>query len=312
VQLISGDYRGKDIVAVKQFDKNDLAILFKEADRLRTAIEQGQVITSLKGKIMANLFYEPSTRTSSSFAAAIQRLGGGLIPINDVQYSSVTKGENLEDTVRTLEQYSDLIVLRHHQKGQADVAAAVTRKPIINAGDGAGEHPTQALLDLYTILRECGQIEGLTITMVGDLKYGRTVHSLVHFLSMYGVKVIFVSPDSLRMPRVYIDELKAQGIAQTETGNLESVMAQTDVLYMTRIQKERFESEAAYQAVKGVYVLTPEIMKLGKKSLKIMHPLPRVDEIAPEVDQDPRAAYFREVENGMYVRMALLNLVLAK
>lgn len=311
VQAIKGDYTGKDILAVSQFEKEDLEILFAEADRLRAEVAQGKAITEQAGKIMANLFYEPSTRTSSSFAAAIQRLGGGFIPINDVKYSSVAKGESLADTVRTLEQYADVIVLRHPEKGTADEAASASSKPVINAGDGVGEHPTQALLDLYTIHREIGRLEGLTVTMVGDLKYGRTVHSLSHFLGMYGARLNYVSPESLRMPKQYIDVLNEKGIEQKELTDIESVMSTTDVLYVTRIQKERFDSDAAYKAVKGVYVITPQLMQLGKDSMIVMHPLPRVDEIDPAVDADPRAAYFREVENGLYIRMALLNLILA-
>lgn len=311
MQAIKGDYTGKDILAVSQFEKEDLEILFAEADRLRAEVAQGKAITEQAGKIMANLFYEPSTRTSSSFAAAIQRLGGGFIPINDVKYSSVAKGESLADTVRTLEQYADVIVLRHPEKGTADEAASASSKPVINAGDGVGEHPTQALLDLYTIHREIGRLEGLTVTMVGDLKYGRTVHSLSHFLGMYGARLNYVSPESLRMPKQYIDVLNEKGIEQKELTDIESVMSTTDVLYVTRIQKERFDSDAAYKAVKGVYVITPQLMQLGKDSMIVMHPLPRVDEIDPAVDADPRAAYFREVENGLYIRMALLNLILA-
>ncbi len=266
----------------------------------------------LKGKILANLFYEPSTRTSSSFTAAMERLGGSVIPINEVRYSSVSKGESLPDTVRTLESYADVVVLRHPQKGAAALAAQYARKPVINAGDGAGEHPTQALLDLFTIREELGQVDGLTITMLGDLKYGRTVHSLARLLSLYDVRLNYVAPEILRMPREIIAELEAKGIPQAEHTTLEAVLAETDVLYVTRVQKERFEAPAQYEAVKGSYVITPETMAQAKQRMILMHPFPRVGEISMDVDADPRAAYFRQMEYGLYVRMALLALVLGK
>jgi aspartate carbamoyltransferase len=312
VQAIQGDFYGKDILAISQFSRHDINILFAEANRLRIKLERGAIVTSLQGKIVANLFYEPSTRTASSFVAATQRLSGGVIQISDIAQSSVTKGETLSDTVRTLGQYADAIILRHTTKGQVSVAAEATPKPVINAGDGAGEHPTQALLDLYTILREYGRLEGLTVTMVGDLKYGRTVHSLARLLSMYGAKLNYVAPKDLRMPPQLMYDLAAKGLEQYETTELEAVMSQTDVLYVTRVQKERFESEKDYLTVKGSYVITPEIMKLGRKSMVLMHPLPRVDEIETTVDSDPRAVYFYQVENGMYLRAALLNLVLGR
>ena len=312
MQAIQGDFTGKDILATAQFTRADIDILFAEANRIRIRLERGEAIESLKGKIVANLFYESSTRTASSFVAAAQRLGGGIIPISDVHFSSVSKGENLADTVRTLEQYADVIVLRHNQQGQAGVAAEAAKKPIINAGDGAGEHPTQALLDLYTIIRECGRLDGLTVTMVGDLKYGRTVHSLARLLTMYGANVNYVAPESLRMPPQLVYELAAKGLKQYETPNLETVLPGTDVLYVTRVQKERFKSEKDYLKVKSSYIITPEVMQLCSKDMVLMHPLPRIDEIDPRVDSDPRAVYFWQVENGMYLRAALLNLVLGR
>jgi aspartate carbamoyltransferase len=266
----------------------------------------------LKGKVLTNLFYEPSTRTSSSFVAAIQRLGGSVIQINNVTFSSVSKGETLQDTVKTLECYSDAIVLRHPEKGSAAEAAAAASKPIINAGDGPGEHPTQALLDAYTIVEEMGTLDGLTITMVGDLKYGRTVHSLARLLTMYDVKINYVSPEILAMPEYLVTEVAATGTEQTETTDLESVLGDTDVLYVTRIQKERFEDPTDYDNVKDSYVITSQVMQGAKDNMIVMHPLPRVGEIAPEFDNDPRAAYFRQMEYGMYVRMALLALVLGR
>jgi aspartate carbamoyltransferase catalytic subunit len=275
-------------------------------------VERVGTFDLLKGKVLAVLFYEPSTRTSSSFIAAIQRLGGGFIPINEVKYSSVAKGESLPDTIRTLEAYADVIVLRHPETGAAALAAKFARKPIINAGDGVGEHPTQALLDMFTILEERGSIEGATVTMLGDLKYGRTVHSLSRLLSLYNVKLNYVSPQLLQMPRELVDELNARGVKQHETESLDQVLGETDVLYVTRIQKERFANLDDYEAVKGSYVISPETLSHAKSDMVLMHPLPRVGEISEAVDSDPRAAYFRQVEYGMYVRMALLAMVLGK
>jgi aspartate carbamoyltransferase len=266
----------------------------------------------LKGKILANLFYEPSTRTSSSFTAAMERLGGSVIPINEVRYSSVSKGEVLQDTIRTLEAYVDVIVLRHPEMGSAALAAEYARKPIINAGDGIGEHPTQALLDLYTITEELGHVDGLTVTLLGDLKNGRTVHSLARLLCLYNVRLNFVSPEQLRIPAELAAEILEHGLPIMETNKLEEVLPQTDVLYVTRVQKERFEDLALYEQVKNAYVITPDTLKAAKDRMIVMHPLPRVGEISMDVDSDPRAAYFRQVEYGMYIRMALLAMVLGK
>jgi aspartate carbamoyltransferase len=266
----------------------------------------------LKCKILANLFYEPSTRTSSSFTSAMERLGGSVIPISEVRYSSVSKGESLPDTVRTLEAYADVIVLRHPEMGSAELAARYARKPIINAGDGVGEHPTQALLDLFTIQEELGEVDGLTITMVGDLKYGRTVHSLARLLTLYDVHLNYVSPDILRMPEHIIGEVRERGIPQAEYNSLDPVIGQSDVLYVTRVQKERFEDPEVYESVRSAFVITPETLKSAKEEMVVMHPLPRVGEISMEVDDDPRAAYFRQMEYGLYVRMALLAMVLGK
>jgi aspartate carbamoyltransferase len=265
----------------------------------------------LKGKILANLFYEPSTRTSSSFTSAMERLGGSVIPINEVRYSSVAKGESLPDTVRTLQCYADVIVIRHPETGSAALAAQYASKPIINAGDGIGEHPTQALLDTFTIREEMGAIDGLTVTMLGDLKYGRTVHSLARLLSLYNVRLNYIAPEILRMPAEIIDELP-RTMSQCEYSKLEEALPETDVLYVTRVQKERFANEEEYESVKGSYVITPELMKGAKQNMIVMHPLPRVGEISMDFDSDPRAAYFREMEYGLYVRMALLAMVLGK
>jgi aspartate carbamoyltransferase len=305
---------GKDIISVKQFSRNDLEYVFGVAHEMRGMVERVGTFDLLKGKILANLFYEPSTRTSSSFTAAMERLGGSVIPINEVRYSSVSKGESLPDTVRTLECYADVIVLRHPETGSAAIAAKAASKPVINAGDGTGEHPTQALLDTFTIFEELGvgQVDGMTVTMLGDLKYGRTVHSLARLLSLFKVKINYVSPEILRLPREVMDEVAEKGIPQAEFRSLEEVLPETDVLYVTRVQKERFEDPADYEKVKGAYVIDPEIMKAARQDMIVMHPLPRVGEISVDFDDDPRAAYFRQMEYGLYVRMALLAMVLGK
>jgi aspartate carbamoyltransferase len=303
---------GKDIISVKQFSREDLEYVFAVAHEMHDMVDHVGTFDLLKGKILANLFYEPSTRTSSSFTAAMERLGGSVIPINEVKYSSVSKGESLPDTVRTLECYADVIVIRHPEVGSAAQAAKAARKPVINAGDGIGEHPTQALLDAFTIKEELGHLDGLTVTLLGDLKHGRTVHSLARLLSLYKVKLNYVAPDILRMPPELIDELKAKGIEQAEYTALDKALPETDVLYVTRVQKERFTDEAVYESVKGAYVIDPKVMKVARDRMIVMHPLPRVGEISPEFDDDPRAAYFRQMEYGLYVRMALLAMVLGK
>lgn len=308
----TGRFYGKDILSVKQFNRADLEYIFGVAHEMREMVERIGTFDLLKGKILANLFYEPSTRTSSSFTSAMERLGGSVIPINEVRYSSVAKGESLPDTVRTLECYADVIVLRHPEIGASALAAQYARKPIINAGDGVGEHPTQALLDLFTIVSELNQVDGLTVTMLGDLKYGRTVHSLARLLSLYDVRLNYVSPEILRMPSEIIQELDEKNIVQKEYTTLDEILPQTDVLYVTRVQKERFENQEEYESVKDAYVITPEVMRAAKDRMIVMHPLPRVGEISMEFDSDPRAAYFRQMEYGLYVRMALLAMVLGR
>jgi aspartate carbamoyltransferase len=319
---------GKDIISVKQFKREDLEYIFGVAHEMRGMVERVGTFDLLKGKILANLFYEPSTRTSSSFTAAMERLGGSVIPINEVRYSSVSKGESLPDTIRTLECYADVIVLRHPETGSAAIAAKAARKPVINAGDGIGEHPTQALLDTFTIFEElgpstklplrglrrtgAGQVDGMTVTMLGDLKYGRTVHSLARLLSLFNVRINYVSPEILRLPKEVMNEVGEKGIPQAEYDSLEKILPETDVLYVTRVQKERFEDPGEYEKVKGAYVIDPEIMKAAKQEMIVMHPLPRVGEISADFDDDPRAAYFRQMEYGLYVRMALLAMVLGK
>jgi aspartate carbamoyltransferase len=305
-------FYGRDIVSVNQFTRPDLTYIFKVADEMRSLVKRVGATDLLKGHVLGNLFYEPSTRTSSSFIAAMERLGGSVIPIHGVQYSSVSKGESLPDTIRTLECYADVIVLRHPEIGASAVAARYASKPVISAGDGAGEHPTQGLLDLYTIYSELGRVDGLHVAMVGDLKYGRTVHSLARLLRLYDAELTFVAPEILRLPEEIKHELAVEGRTVHETDKLEEIIGEADVIYVTRVQKERFDDLALYEEVKDYYVVTPEVMTRAKERMALMHPLPRVGEIHYDVDNDPRAAYFRQMENGMYIRMALLAAVLGK
>ncbi|GLD92859.1 hypothetical protein PINS_up001438 [Pythium insidiosum] len=308
-----GEWIGENILSVEQFGVESAKRVLRVADEMKAMVKRDGSSDLLKGKLLANVFYEPSTRTSCSFQAAMLRLGGLVVSVNESS-SSVKKGETLSDTIKCLSCYADVLVLRHPVKGSAAIAAAATEKPVLNAGDGVGEHPTQALLDLYTIVSEMGttDLRGKVVTMVGDLKNGRTVHSLSKLLAHFGVTLQYVSPASLQMPRYIVEELAARGVSQHETSDLDSVVNQSDVLYVTRVQKERFESEDEYNAVKDSFIITPATIANAKSSLVIMHPLPRVGEIAEAVDSDPRAAYFRQMENGMYVRMALLALVLGK
>jgi len=280
------------VITVDQFARPDIDEIFALAARL-----SGGRTMPLTGKSIVNLFYEPSTRTSSSFHAAMTRLGGSVIPINEVNYSSVTKGETLEDTIRTLESFTDALVLRHYDEDATERAVSVASVPIINAGNGAGEHPTQALLDLYTIFKERGGIDGLNVTLMGDLKYGRTVHSLIKLLRLYDVNIRLVSPPELSLPKPYLRK------DDTERTNLESVIDDTDILYVTRVQKERFADELAIDIS---YSVTRSDLDRAKDNLVLMHPLPRVGEIPTELDNDPRSAYFRQVKYGLHVRMALL------
>ncbi len=305
------DFAGQDILRVGQFDREGLRYVMTLAERMRELVETRGGSDLLKHKVMAALFYEPSTRTSASFIAAMERLGGSVIPITQgVQFSSVSKGETLGDTVRTLAQYADCIVLRHPEIGSAAAAAGYSPVPLINAGDGAGEHPTQALLDLFTIRHELGTLDGLCVGMVGDLRFGRTVHSLTQLLLNYDVKFRFVSPEILRMPLAITNQVRDHGAEMRETYDVHEVIREVDVLYVTRVQKERFSDLAQYEEVKEYYIVDPALMEQAREKMIVMHPLPRVGEIREAVDSDPRAAYFRQVRNGLYIRMALLAAVL--
>lgn len=302
----------KHIVSTQQFlDKNALAAIFKRADQFEKADRQNKVPKLLQNKILACIFYEPSTRTRLSFESAMLKLGGQVISTENAGYfSSAIKGETLEDSIRIISGYSDMIVLRHHEPGAAARAAEVSSVPIINAGDGYGEHPTQALLDLYTIKKELGRIDTLKVGLVGDLLHGRTIHSLIYLLSLSShVELFLVAPRELKLPKEYISFLHAHTIRFSASDDLESVLSKIDVLYMTRIQKERFSSARLYERVKNSFVLDKKLLKKLGKHAVIMHPLPRVGEISPEVDDDERAAYFRQARNGLYVRMALLDIL---
>jgi aspartate carbamoyltransferase catalytic subunit len=304
--------KGKDILHGNQFSKKDVSAIIEATADFEKELKKKDSLTLLKGKILATLFFEPSTRTRLSFETAMQRLGGGVISMGSVESSSVAKGETLVDTVRTVSQYADVIVIRHPRIGSAKEAADAVPIPVINAGDGAGQHPTQALLDIYTIHKELGTLKNLAVSMVGDLKNGRTVHALVELLSLFQARLYFVSPESLRMPEEITSSLKQKGIEVEETEDLLRAASHSDLIYMTRIQKERFGDRSEYEQVKGRYIIDGEFLKRLKKKITILHPLPRVDEISPEVDDNPGAAYFRQVRNGVFVRMALLSMVLGK
>ena len=298
------------IIKAQQFDRELLDEIFAVATEMENVAVEGSDI--LRRKVMATLFYEPSTRTRLSFEAAMRKLGGEVITTESArEFSSAAKGETLEDTVRVMEGYSDVIVLRHFESGAAERAAAVSRIPIINAGDGPGQHPTQALLDIYTIKKELDKLDGISIAMVGDLANGRTVRSLSYLLTKYdGIKIYFVAPEVVRMHDDIKEYLAEHNTFFAEEEDLREVVPKVDVIYQTRIQKERFgERTEDYEKAKGKYIIDKNILKIMKKDAIIMHPLPRLDELKPEVDDDPRAAYFRQAQNGLYIRMALLKMI---
>ncbi|MBX5326469.1 MAG: aspartate carbamoyltransferase [Candidatus Bathyarchaeia archaeon] len=301
------EFRSRDIISIKDFTRQEIDYILETAKAMEPLAKSGSDM--LRGKLLATLFFEPSTRTMLSFESAMHRLGGSAIGFSEPGVSSVKKGENLADTVRVVESYADILVLRHPLEGAARLAAEFASVPIINAGSGAEEHPTQALLDLYTMVKEKDAIDGLNVALVGDLRYGRTVHSLSYALSNYKVRLFLISPESLRMRREVLETVKGK-MKVVEKTALEEVISELDVLYVTRIQKERFPDPAEYAKVKGVYKIDLNLLKDAKKDLIILHPLPRVDEIAPEVDTTPHARYFQQVWNGIVTRMALLALIL--
>jgi aspartate carbamoyltransferase catalytic subunit len=296
-------WRGADLISIRDLGREEIE---KVLDRAQTIRPDSSL---LRGRVMASLFFEPSTRTQLSFATAMERLGGSVIGFSGVEGTSIQKGESLYDTIKMVERYADVIVIRHPLEGSARFAADVAQIPVINAGDGANQHPTQTLLDLFTIRRFCGRLDGLSIGMVGDLKYGRTVHSLATALTHFeGVKLRLISPPLLRMPpRILEEELRGK-IEFEETEELE--LSDLDVVYMTRIQRERFPDVEEYERVKGAYILDLEACRQLKPEAIILHPLPRVGEIDPEVDRLPQAKYFEQAASGVPVRMALLSLIL--
>ncbi|KAJ5083347.1 Carbamoyl-phosphate synthase large subunit [Penicillium angulare] len=309
--LSRSPFRGKNVLSVNQFTRADLHTLFTVAQEMRLGVQRHGVLDILKGRVLCTLFYEPSTRTSASFDAAMQRLGGRTIPIS-TEHSSTQKGETLQDTIRTLACYGDAVVLRHPSPTSTDVAAKFSPVPIINGGNGSIEHPTQAFLDLFTIREELGTVAGLTITFTGDLRYGRTVHSLIKLLQFYDVQVQLVSPKELALPEDVRQQLVASGQLRLESEELTpEIVARSDVLYSTRVQKERFSDLAQYERLKNSFVIDNALLKHAKSHMVVMHPLPRNAEITEEVDFDQRAAYFRQMRYGLYCRMALLALVLA-
>ena len=301
--------RFQDVISINDFRKEDIDYVLRVAEKLEAELKEKGTLEYARGKVLATLFFEPSTRTRLSFESAMHRLGGAVIGFAEASSTSVKKGESLMDTIRTVENYADVIVIRHPREGAARLAAEVARVPVINAGDGANQHPTQTLLDLYTIKKEFGEIDGLNIALLGDLKYGRTVHSLAKALSYYNVKLYFVAPKGLEMPRHIVEEVSSK-VEVVETSKLEEVIPEIDVLYVTRIQKERFPDPAEYNTIKGSYRVDLKTLENAKDTLKVMHPLPRVDEIAYEVDNTKYSAYFRQVWSGIPVRMALLGILL--
>ena len=309
--IANSPFKRKHIVSVNQFSKPDIEHILAASKYMRRAVERQGVLDILNNKVLCTMFYEPSTRTSASFDCAMQRLGGRTIPIS-VAYSSTVKGETLQDSIRTLACYGDAVVLRHPSDASADIAAQCSPVPVINGGNGSREHPTQAFLDLFTINQELGRVDNLTVTFVGDLKYGRTVHSLSRLLAHYNVDVQLVSPSELSLPKNVEHELIARGVRVIRSEELTpEILSRSDVVYATRVQKERFSDPAQYENLKDSFVINREALQYAKPTAVVMHPLPRNAEISEDVDSDPRAAYFRQMRYGLYTRMALLAMVMS-
>jgi aspartate carbamoyltransferase len=304
-------FKGRDILSTEDLSKEDLLAIMKVTAQMEQLVQKVHVSDLLADQVVAIIFLEPSTRTRLSFETAVRRLGARSITVADAKSSSASKGESLADMARTVEGYVDCIVVRQPQTGGAKIMADAVEIPVLNGGDGSGQHPTQALLDLYTIQKEKGTLENLTVGMVGDLKYGRTVHSLSYALSPFNPSYIYCSPKDLAMPDQVTADVKKMGIPLEESEDINEAL-QADILYMTRIQRERFDDPAEYERLKGSYVLTRELVQKAKKGIVVMHPLPRVDEITTDVDDLPNAAYFRQAHNGVYLRMALLAMVLGR
>jgi aspartate carbamoyltransferase catalytic subunit len=298
--------KNKSLVSISDFSRDEyFKILDTAAD-----FEKNSYQNLLNGKVIATLFFEPSTRTRLSFESAINRLGGRVIGFSDTSSSSVSKGETLYDTIRVVSNYAEMIVMRHPLEGSARFVSEITNKPVINAGDGANQHPTQTLLDLYSIRKTQGKLENLNIVMVGDLKYGRTVHSLLMALSEFNTTFYFISPDELKMPEEYKLHLNRLGLKYFEFKDFHEIISDADIIYMTRVQKERFSDPIEYERTKNAYVLKNEMLTGTKENLRVLHPLPRVNEIHVDVDTNPKAYYFQQTENGVYVRQAIISLIL--
>jgi aspartate carbamoyltransferase catalytic subunit len=295
----------KSLISIHDFSKDELLYIVKQA----AAFEKDHRPV-FKGKVVATIFFEPSTRTRLSFETAANRLGARVVGFSDADNTSVSKGETLKDTIMMVSNYADLIVMRHPKEGSARYAAEISRVPIINAGDGANQHPSQTLLDMYSIQKTQGRLDNLTITMVGDLKYGRTVHSLLQAMSHFNTRFKFIAPPELRLPDEYKHFLTERGLSFTEHTELAENINDADILYMTRVQRERFSDPIEYEQVKNVYVLKNSLLKDTKSNIKILHPLPRVNEISADVDDNPKAYYFEQARNGVFTRMAIIHYLL--
>ena len=296
----------KSLISIGDFTKEEILHVLETAKEF----EQNREQNFLEGKVIASLFFEPSTRTRLSFETAINRLGAKVIGFSDATNTSQSKGETLKDTIKMVNNYVDMIVMRHPLEGSSRYASEVADVPVVNAGDGANQHPSQTLLDLYSILQTQGTLEGLTINMVGDLKYGRTTHSLLQAMSHFNTKFIFTAPEELKMPKEYKQFLDSKGIEYIETTSIDEYLNDCDILYMTRVQQERFTDPMEYERVKDVYTLTASMLGNVRNNMKILHPLPRVTEITQDVDETPYAYYFKQAENGLYVRMAIISYLL--
>ena len=293
----------ENLISMRNLGVDKINSLLELAENLET----GKIKSDMTGKVMGALFFEPSTRTQLSFETAMKKMGGEVITMAGTKGTSVEKGETLSDTVKIINQYSDIIVMRHPMEGAAQYVSECVDIPIVNAGDGANQHPTQSLLDIYSIYKTQDSMKNLKVCMLGDLRYGRTVHSLAFALGKFNPEFYFVSPEILQMPKYILDEINQLGIKYTQTKNLDEIVKKLDILYVTRIQKERFTDPEDYEKVKSSYIITPEILKGAKKNFKILHPLPRVDEISVDVDKLNCAYYFQQAKNGVYMRQAIIT-----
>lgn len=299
--------KGRDIISINDLSKDDIIYLLQQAAELES--HNPRIITD---KVIASLFFEPSTRTRLSFDAAMKRLGGQVIGFDNIETTSLKKGESFKDTIKMIEQYADAIVIRHPKEGSAQLAADISHIPVINAGDGSNQHPTQTLVDLYTIKKEKGRLEGLTVGFLGDLKFGRTVHSLASALGLFGVNIVFIAPKSLEMPAEYLKELDEKNVNYSQTSELLSVAQSLDVLYVTRIQGERFKSKKDYKKIAGSYTINRDLLANFKQNVLVMHPLPRLEEINQDVDDTQNQGYFKQAGNAVAVRKAILATVLGR